>query len=72
MTLEITKSLVIDEPDRIAGTLAALADLGVGLSLDDFRTGFSGSYPSALPIHQLQIDRSDVAGLGERPSARRS
>ena len=68
LTLEITESLLIDEPDRIAATLTALADLGVRLSLDDFGTGYSSlSYLSALPIHQLKIDRSFVAGLGERP-----
>jgi diguanylate cyclase (GGDEF)-like protein/PAS domain S-box-containing protein len=68
LTLEITESLLIDEPDRIAATLSALADLGVRLSLDDFGTGYSSlAYLSALPIHQLKIDRSFVAGLGERP-----
>jgi diguanylate cyclase (GGDEF)-like protein/PAS domain S-box-containing protein len=68
LTLEITESLLIDDPERVAGTLTALADLGVRLSLDDFGTGFSSlSYLSALPIHQLKIDRSFVAGLGERP-----
>jgi diguanylate cyclase (GGDEF)-like protein/PAS domain S-box-containing protein len=68
LTLEITESLLIDEPDRIAATLTALADLGVRLSLDDFGTGYSSlSYLSTLPIHQLKIDRSFVAGLGERP-----
>ena len=68
LTLEITESLLIDEPDRIAATLTELAELGVRLSLDDFGTGYSSlSYLSALPIHQLKIDRSFVAGLGERP-----
>ncbi|MDQ1466391.1 MAG: hypothetical protein QOH10_806 [Actinomycetota bacterium] len=70
LTLEITESLLIDEPDRIAATLTALADLGVRLSLDDFGTGYSSlSYLSTLPIHQLKIDRSFVAGLGERPES---
>jgi predicted signal transduction protein with EAL and GGDEF domain len=67
LTLEITESILIDEPGRIASTLSAIADLGVRLSLDDFGTGYSSlSYLSSLPIHQLKIDRSFVAGLGER------
>jgi EAL domain-containing protein (putative c-di-GMP-specific phosphodiesterase class I) len=67
LTLEVTESILIDEPGRIASTLSAIADLGVRLSLDDFGTGYSSlSYLSALPIHQLKIDRSFVAGLGER------
>jgi len=68
LTLEITESLLIDDPDRVAATLTTLADLGVRLSLDDFGTGYSSlAYLSALPIHQLKIDRSFVARLGEGP-----
>ncbi|MDQ1532457.1 MAG: hypothetical protein QOF28_218, partial [Actinomycetota bacterium] len=70
LTLEITESLLIDDPDRVAGTLTTLADLGVRLSLDDFGTGYSSlAYLSALPIHQLKIDRSFVARLGEGPES---
>jgi len=68
LTLEITESLLIDDPDRVAATLSTLAALGVRISLDDFGTGYSSlAYLSALPIHQLKIDRSFVARLGEGP-----
>ena len=70
LTLEITESLLIEEPERVSGVLTQLADLGVRLSLDDFGTGYSSlSYLSALPIHQLKIDRSFVARLGEGPES---
>jgi diguanylate cyclase (GGDEF)-like protein/PAS domain S-box-containing protein len=70
LTLEITESLLIDDPKRIASTLAALDEVGVRIALDDFGTGYSSlSNLSALPIHQLKIDRSFVSGLGERPEA---
>ena len=70
LTLEITESLLIDDPERIAATLAALDEVGVRIALDDFGTGYSSlSNLSALPIHQLKIDRSFVSGLGERPEA---
>jgi len=70
LTLEITESLLIDDPDRIATTLAALDEVGVRIALDDFGTGYSSlSILSALPIHQLKIDRSFVSGLGERPES---
>ncbi len=70
LTLEITESLLIDDPDNTAATLAALDDVGIRISLDDFGTGYSSlSNLSTLPIHQLKIDRSFVAGLGERPES---
>jgi EAL domain-containing protein (putative c-di-GMP-specific phosphodiesterase class I) len=70
LTLEITESLLIDDPARIAATLGALDEIGIHIALDDFGTGYSSlSNLSTLPIHQLKIDRSFVAGLGERPEA---
>jgi EAL domain-containing protein (putative c-di-GMP-specific phosphodiesterase class I) len=63
LTLEITESHLIGDPDRAAATLAALDELGVRIALDDFGTGYSSlSNLSALPIHQLKIDRSFVSG----------
>jgi diguanylate cyclase (GGDEF)-like protein/PAS domain S-box-containing protein len=70
LTLEITESLLIDDPDNTAATLAALDDVGIRIALDDFGTGYSSlSNLSTLPIHQLKIDRSFVAGLGDRPES---
>jgi EAL domain-containing protein (putative c-di-GMP-specific phosphodiesterase class I) len=70
LTLEITESLLIDDPDHIAETLAGLDQVGVRIALDDFGTGYSSlSNLSKLPIHQLKIDRSFVCDLGERPEA---
>jgi diguanylate cyclase (GGDEF)-like protein len=70
LTLEITESLLIDDPDNTAATLAALDEVGIRIALDDFGTGYSSlSNLSTLPIHQLKIDRSFVSGLGERPES---
>ncbi len=70
LTLEITESLLIDDPECIGATLTALDQVGVRIALDDFGTGYSSlSNLSMLPIHQLKIDRSFVSGLGERPEA---
>ena len=67
LTLEITESLLIEDAENIAATLAALDQVGIRIALDDFGTGYSSlSNLSALPIHQLKIDRSFVSGLGER------
>jgi diguanylate cyclase (GGDEF)-like protein/PAS domain S-box-containing protein len=70
LALEITESLLIDDPEHIVATLAALGDVGVRIALDDFGTGYSSlANLGALPIHQLKIDRGFVSGLGERPES---
>ncbi|MEP9350891.1 EAL domain-containing protein [Xanthobacter sp. KR7-225] len=59
LTVEITESIMVDRGDRTLETVRAVRDLGVGLSMDDFGTGFSSlSNISRLPISELKIDRS--------------
>ena len=57
LVVEVTETAVVDE--RGAATLAALRNLGVRISLDDFGTGHSAlSMLSACPVDQLKLDRS--------------
>ena len=68
LTLEITESGVVGEPDRSLPMLHRLHELGVGLSVDDFGTGYSSlSYLRRLPVHEVKIDRSFVQGMAHRP-----
>ena len=64
LTLELTESAIVTDPDRIAQTMKALKDLGATLAMDDFGTGYSNlAYLQKLPIDFLKIDRSFVSGM---------
>ncbi|WP_167299443.1 putative bifunctional diguanylate cyclase/phosphodiesterase [Sphingomonas leidyi] len=64
LTLELTESAIVTDPDRIAQTMHALKDMGATLAMDDFGTGYSNlAYLQKLPIDLLKIDRSFVSGM---------
>jgi diguanylate cyclase (GGDEF)-like protein len=68
LTLELTETSFIDDPDRAVRVLTALAALGLNLSIDDFGTGYSSlSLLARLPVHEVKIDRSFVHGLETDP-----
>jgi diguanylate cyclase (GGDEF)-like protein len=65
LCLEVTESVVIDDPGGAIDTLAALADMGVKLAIDDFGSGYSAlSSLKRFPVHVLKVDRGFVNGLG--------
>jgi diguanylate cyclase (GGDEF)-like protein len=64
VTLELTESAIVQDPDRIARIMHALKDQGATLAMDDFGTGYSNlAYLQKLPIDLLKIDRSFVSGM---------
>ncbi|HEX8300552.1 putative bifunctional diguanylate cyclase/phosphodiesterase [Sphingomonas sp.] len=64
LTLELTESAIVSDPDRIARVMSALKDLGTTLAMDDFGTGYSNlAYLQKLPIDLLKIDRSFISGM---------
>jgi PAS domain S-box-containing protein len=66
LTLEVTETALITDVKVANATLLRIADLGVGVSIDDFGTGWASlSYLQQLPVTTLKIDQSFVAGLGE-------
>ena len=70
LTLELTESAIIRDPERAMRTLQGLKDLDTRIAMDDFGTGYSSlAYLQRLPIDILKIDRSFVTGmLGDRDS----
>ena len=64
LQLEITESMLMSDPDRSLVTLTALSQLGVGLSVDDYGTGYSSlANLRRLPIDELKLDRSFVSPM---------
>jgi len=64
LTLEVTESAIIHDPDRVAKALTALKMFDVRIAMDDFGTGFTSlSSLQKLPIDLLKIDQSFVSAM---------
>jgi diguanylate cyclase (GGDEF)-like protein/PAS domain S-box-containing protein len=62
--IEITESLIMENPEHAREALLAVQNLGVTVAVDDFGTGYSSlAYLKLLPIDNLKIDRAFVKDL---------
>ena len=66
LKIELTESVIIDNPKRAGAILERLKALDVSIAMDDFGTGYSSlAYLQKLPIDVLKIDRSFVSNMFE-------
>jgi EAL domain-containing protein (putative c-di-GMP-specific phosphodiesterase class I) len=66
ITLEITETAPVRDPEEVVPLLKQLKDIGVQLSIDDFGTGYSSlSLLRQLPVDEIKIDQQFVRGMLE-------
>lgn len=70
LDLELTESMLVENPERTIKTLLQLKELGISISMDDFGTGYSSlSYLTKFPLDTLKVDRAFVMNLPDDSDA---
>ena len=61
LSLEVTESAVVSDPDSAIRMLCEIRDQGIKLSIDDYGTGYSSlAQLKQMPVSELKIDRSFI------------
>ncbi len=66
VTLEVTETVLITNPERAEAVFAALHAIGIKVALDDFGSGFSSiGYLRRFKFDRVKIDRSLITALDQ-------
>ncbi|RJG01919.1 EAL domain-containing protein [Noviherbaspirillum sedimenti] len=69
LQLEITESMVMDNPEQAVEIMNRLRAMGIRLDIDDFGTGYSSlAYLKRFPVYSLKIDRSFIQDIPNGPN----
>ncbi len=65
LEVELTETMIMEDPERALAILRRLDSLGVRLAMDDFGSGYSNlAHLRRLPLHRLKVDQSLVRDIG--------
>ncbi len=72
LELEITESLLFNDPQHALASLTALKSMGVRIAMDDFGTGYSSlAHLWRFPFDKIKIDRTFIKNMDDNPKIKK-
>lgn len=69
---EITESLMVEEPDKVAEAMRHLRNQGIQIAADDFGTGYANlAFLNKFPLDVLKIDRSFITNMASEDRSKK-